>query len=211
MLQEFPARSDRSRAVAAAAVSLAVLALLPLRLVARPAPGSALAHDRVVVRELESAALREPVGTAPRRPGDPIAQARQEPRDGSLNFVLFLGADQQTVSGSPEDLRSAQRQRRGNESMLWFRLDGREFVIRDEEVLRQARAAWRDFNAHELDQVIDSAHFAEMGLDSKVFEHAGELGADGKLGAALGEKAMEIAHEALRSLHVDEVQAEKLK
>jgi bla regulator protein BlaR1 len=208
MLQEFPTRSDRSRAVAAAAVGLALLALVPLRLVARPAPASAverLASGHASATQ-EASTVPGPVETAPLG-GEAVEQERREPRRESLNFVLFLGENQQTVSGSADDLRRAERHRKGNESLLWVRVDGREYVIRDGGVLKQARDAWREFNAHELHELIGSEHFAEMARlgDSKMFEHAGRLGAEaGQLGVEMGARAMELAHEAMRNLHVDE-------
>ena len=196
MLQEFPSITHRSRVVAAGAVGLAILALVPLRLVARPAsptPHAALAAEQ----RPESA--REPIDVEKSTLSEPVEQERTS-RKGDLAFVLFLGDKQRTVSGSSEDLQRAERHRRNNEPMLWFRLDGREYVVRDAGVLREAEAAWQDFNQDSLHKVLSSEHLESLARlgDSKAFEHVGQLGAE------LGSKAFEFAHEMIRNFHIDE-------
>jgi beta-lactamase regulating signal transducer with metallopeptidase domain len=205
MLQELSSTSRRSRVVAAATVALAVLALVPLRLVARPAPAGL--QERAVAAPLEVPAISEPVEFASRQLTEPVEQERREPGKDSLTFVLLFG-DDETVSGSPEDLRSARRHRRGNESLLWFRRGEREYVIRDEEVLRQARAAWRDFHAHEMQGLVNPDHLAAM---ANLHIDANLIADVGKLGAQMGSHALELAHDALKNLHVDEALDEKLE
>ncbi len=54
-------------------------------------------------------------------------------------YVLFHDASSVTMNGSPEDLARAQSLRDGkDEPMLWFRQDGREYVVRDPAVLHSA-------------------------------------------------------------------------
>ena len=221
MLQELPSSPHRSRTVAAAAVAIAVLALVPLRLVARPAPGSAVmptelaaaqagraaraqgdravAHD---VREVELPTAGEAVEQTPRESG---------PKD--LSFVL-MAEGQRTASGSEQDMERARSFQRDGAALLWVRRNGREYVIRDEEVLRQARAAWSDFNKKELEQFVDG-HLEAMGkalADSPLIGHAAQAGVDaGRLGAEIGTHAMAMAAEALRHLQFSELDFEKLK
>ena len=92
-----------------------------------------------------------------------------------------------------------------------MRRNGREYVIRDEEVLRQAREAWSDFNKKELGQFVDG-HLEAMGkalADSPLIAHAAQAGAEaGRLGAELG---MAMAAEALRNLQFSDLDFGKLK
>jgi bla regulator protein BlaR1 len=224
MLQELPSSPHRSRTVAAAAVAVAVLALVPLRLVARPAPGAAVMPGEVAAAQAGRA------GRAPRAQGDrAVAQdvrdaelgtaveaVEQTPRESGpkeMSFVLMLDG-QRTVSGSEQDMARARSFQRDGASLLWVRRNGREYVIRDEDVLRQAREAWRDFNKHELGQFVDG-HLEAMGkalADSPLIGHAAQAGVEaGRLGAEIGAHAAEIAAEALRHLQFSDLDFEKLK
>jgi beta-lactamase regulating signal transducer with metallopeptidase domain len=204
MLQEFPSITHRSRAVAAGAVGLAILALVPLRLVARPA--SSVPPVVLGAAEQKQEPALEPIERE--KPGrlEAIEQERA-PRSRDLAFVLFLGDKQRTVSGSTDDLEIAERHRRNDEPMLWFRLDGREYVVRDAGVLREAEAAWQDFNEDSLHKMLSSEHFESLARlgDSKAFEQAGQLGAE------LGSKAFDMAHEMIRNFHIDEKAFDQLK
>ena len=204
MLQEFPSITHRSRAVAAGAVGLAILALVPLRLVARPASSTPPAAFATAAQRPETA--REPIEVERSTLSEPVEQERAS-RNRDLAFVLFLGDKQRTISGSTDDLEIAERHRRNNEPMLWFRLDGREYVVRDAGVLREAEKAWQDFNEDSLHQMLSSEHFESLARlgDSKAFEHLG------KIGAEVGSKAFEMAHEMMRNFHIDESAFDHLK
>ncbi len=206
MLQELSSSAPRSRAVAVAAVAVAVLALVPLRLVARPAPAAPAAGEAAAV--LERATAPEPIDVE-----SAVASIPQEKRAGAApvtNFVLLLGDKQRTVSGSDQDLERALRHQRNGEPMLWVRREGREYVIRDEEVLRQARAAWQDFNEKQLGQLVSEQVSGQIeamekfGHDSRLVSEAGQLGAE------IGASAVEMAMRVLENLNIDEIDLDGL-
>jgi bla regulator protein blaR1 len=150
MLQDVSARSHRSRLIAAGVVGLAVAAMVPMQLAARPESRRAAAKANAAAQR---AALDAERGLAPAalEAGESelveAGQAETERRKtGGLTFVLMLEDGQQTTSGSPEDVKRAARNRHNGEPLLWFRYDGREYVIRDPELLRQARTLWSEFH-----------------------------------------------------------------
>ena len=201
MLQELSSSAPRSRAVAVAAVAVAVLALVPLRLVARPVPAAPAAGETAAV--LERATAHESIDVE-----SAVTSTPQEKRAGAApatNFVLLLGDKQRTVSGSDQDLERALRHQRHGEPMLWVRREGREYVIRDEEVLRQARAAWQDFNEKQLGQLVSEQVSGQIeamekfGHDSRLVSEAGQLGAQ------IGASAVEMAMRVLENLNIDEI------
>ena len=201
MLQELSSSAPRSRAVAVAAVAVAVLALVPLRLVARPALAAPPAGAPAAV--LQRAATPEPIDVE-----SAVASLPQAKRAGEApvtNFVLLLGDKQRTVSGSDQDLERALRQQRNGEPLLWVRREGREYVIRDEEVLRQARDAWKAFNEKQLGQLVSEqvpGHveaLEKFGHDSRLVSEAGQLGAQ------IGASAVEMARRVLENLDVDDI------
>jgi hypothetical protein len=205
MLQELSSSAPRSRAVAVAAVAVAVLALVPLRLVARPVPAVAAEEAAAV---LEHAAAPEPIDVE-----STAASIPQETRAGAApvtNFVLLLSNKQRTVSGSDQDLERALRHQQNGEPLLWVRREGREYVIRDEEVLRQARTAWQDFNDKQLGQLVSEQVSGQIeamekfGHDSRLVSEAGQLGAE------IGASAVEMAMRVLENLHIDEIDLDGL-
>ena len=143
MLQEVSARSNRSRAIAFGAVGLAVAAMVPMQLAARPGAAQAAPTATAAAQEAsrDEQRRREPAAS------EAAAQVESRPNTRGLAFVMMLEDDQQTSSGSSEDVARARRHRRNGEPLLWFRYDGREYVVRDPEVLGQARALWNDVYA----------------------------------------------------------------
>ena len=213
MLQELPSSPRRTRAAAAAAVAVAVLALVPLRLVARPSPAApatarepaAMAQHRPVAPDVSPDVAPDVTEVELAASGEPPEQQRQRgPQD--LSFVLMADG-QRTVAGSAQDLERARSFQRDGQALLWVKRNGREYVIRDEEVLRQAREAWREFNANELAQLVNEQvqSAVKLSLDSALIENAG------KLGAEIGGAAIEIAAQALRNLDPSEADFGKLK
>ncbi len=95
--------------------------------------------------------------------------------------------------------------------MLWVRREGREYVIRDEEVLRQARAAWQDFNEKQLGQLVSEQvsgrieAMEKFGHDSRLVSEAAQLGAQ------IGASAVEMAARVLENLNIDEIDLDGLK
>ena len=120
-----PSTQSRTvRTVAAIAVTLAVAALVPLRLGARPQPALASA-DRDEV-------------SAARTPAD-----AREQRQRDFSYVLLHADGDTQMSGSDDDVRSAARHRRSGERLLWFRHEGKEFTVREPSVLDQLTVLWQ--------------------------------------------------------------------
>ena len=165
MLRDPSSRSITSRVVASAVVGLAVAAIAPLQLTARaPASPAAIAASAAPETSTPQTSLT----------------ARNELREADLNFVLFLDENRTTMSGSvPGDIDRAKSLRRPGEPMLWFRKADREYVVRDQAVLRDVLKLWEPVN--------------EVGDEQgKVGGKQGEIGAkQGAIGARQGEVGAE--------------------
>ena len=230
-VQALSARTNWSRLLAAGAVVLAVAAMVPMRLAARPDAGEAqsgsldadrdtrgAASKRELTAHLAALAGQRQRDSDLREPGDvepalaPAEGRQSKARD--LNFVFLQEDGQRTTSGTPGDVQRAERQQQNGEPLLWFRYDGREYVIRDRDVLRQARALWADVH----DSGLGPEHLAAMAqaFSAEAFAEGGRLAAEqgalAHLGSMAAEQAMLGAHlgamaseEALRALaHVQE-------
>jgi bla regulator protein BlaR1 len=220
MLQDLPSRSNRSRVIAAGVVGLALAAMIPLRLVARPATStvetSATGRSARVAQGNRTAS--EPISVEAERQ----VKAEQEPRASSesgVRFVLLLEDNQRTISGPEDDLPRARAHQRNGEPLLWFRYQGREYVIRDREVLREVQAAWKrvydsdlgrhaseaaqDLLAGDLGKLIGD-HVGTLAANAAalVAEPAAQFGAElgAQLGVQLGQLGAAAAVEALSSL-----------
>jgi hypothetical protein len=112
-------------------MALAVTAMLPLQLAARPA--------RPLARPEPAARVETPAIAADRD----AAATQSAPHERRLNFVMFGNDRDTTMSGSTEDIRRARALRRGSERMLWFRQSGREYVVRDPALLAQVLDLWK--------------------------------------------------------------------
>ena len=209
MLQELPSGPRSSRAVAVAAVAVAVLALLPLRLVARPGSAPPPTSSTFATVSQDRPAPRG--GDVELPAGLEVENARRERAAQELNFVLLLEG-RHTMSGSEQNLERARSFQRNGEPLLWVRSSGREYVIRDQDVLRQARDAWKIFNEKELEKVAKGDHveaLAKLVADSPL---AAQLGADAaRLGVEVGAQAAEAVLETLRNLHFSDRDFEKMK
>jgi bla regulator protein blaR1 len=199
MLQDVSARSNRSRVLAAAAVVLAIAAMIPMRLAARPdTVGRPQSGSIEKVQDARGfSAKPEPAAhlaavaggqqrdSGVREPGD----AGRQSKDRELNFVFLREDGQRTSSGSPGDVERAVRQQKNGEPLLWFRYEGREYVIRDRDVLRQARALW----SHVYESVPGPEHLAAMAqaFNTEALTEHGRLAAEGEALAQLGAMAAE--------------------
>ena len=217
MLQEFSSRTTRSRALAAVAVGAAVLALVPLRLVARPA---AVPAEPAVV-SVASFERQNPSPDGVESLPELTAQERTERGEPGLRFVL-IDQGQETVSGSSDELERARRHQRDGEPILWFEMDGREYVIRDRGVIRDAREAWRSLNERQISRLVNDVskeHLEAMQhfkVDPKVFADAGAIGAEmgalgAQIGSMVGSMAGELVHDVLKDFHVDLSGLDELK
>jgi bla regulator protein blaR1 len=202
MLRNPSALLRSSRLTAAAVVGIAVLAVVPMRLTARPsvaapAPQSAAGGSHT------SASSTQPTASA--TVGHAAATVTG---DQGLSYVLYVeqGRHNATMSGSSSDMDKASRLRRGGEPLLWFRLGSKEYVVRDAAVLREAEEIWRPVSRlgeqqGELgaQQGALGARQGELGRkQGEVGARQGELGArQGELGARQGQLASRAARQGL--------------
>ncbi len=175
MLQDISVRSTRSRLLTAAIVGLAVAALVPLRLVARPAR----AQDAPVAARPTAAAdeRRELAKTQTSKDEQTVKSERRKDETGGLRFVLISEDGSRTTAGAfeSEDIARAERQRRGGEALLWVRDGDKEYVIRDSEVLREARSLWSDVYRPDFDA--DSVRKLTQAVESLKVDELAEQGA----------------------------------
>jgi bla regulator protein BlaR1 len=112
--------------------AVAVCALIPIQLVARPSSGPA---------DLAPRHLKAWPWAANAKGSPAIAQSEKAAREKGerFEFVLMTGdRDSVTMSGSSSDARRVMQLRQGNERLFWFRHDGKEFVVRDTAALDEA-------------------------------------------------------------------------
>jgi bla regulator protein BlaR1 len=111
--------------------------------------------------------------------------------DNGDSYVLLYGdSDSATMSGSTGDLQKARRLRGDSkDGILWFQRDGKEYVVRDPSLLKQAQALYKP--VAEL-----GARQGELGgRQGALGGKQGALGArQGALGAELGAIAARRAH-----------------
>ena len=203
MLQDVSTRRKRSRLFAAATVGLAVAGMVPMQLTARPASGPVSSRAEGVGQE-RPVDVRASGAPVPSEPADSVEMAdtgeRQDPQVEStsrgLNFVLLLEDDQQTTYGLSADVARAKRYQRAGESLLWFQRDGREYVIRDPELVRQARALWAEAYDSRLDLRAIAAMAEAFNSDALV-DYARLAAEQATHGAELGAMAAEQASRAL--------------
>ncbi|MEW6755613.1 MAG: M56 family metallopeptidase [Candidatus Latescibacterota bacterium] len=173
MLRDPSSTPRSSRAIAAAAVGLAVLALT---LTVAP-------FDRV------SAQADPEAGSMP------IAQdSVRPPQEAEISYVLFTEEGKQntmTWGKAAGDVNRARQLRRSGERLLWFRRGGKEYVVRDTALLQQVIEVWRP--VHELadQQGRLASQQGELGAkQGQLAAKQGELAAKhGELAAKQGELA----------------------
>lgn len=138
----------------------------------------------------------------PRTPA--VAPVAPSPRQSWV--VLHDG--QSSVNASPRDVERAQRLRSGEESLLWFRRDGREYVVRDPELVARAAEAWtlvgelgQRQGALGAEQGALGAHQGALGAhQGQLGRRQGEIGARyGEFGARIGGLSAQIAAHALQA------------
>jgi hypothetical protein len=188
MLREPASHSWTGRAVAATVITAAVAAIVPLRLSARPqAVGvPAVTPDRSLTQLLATA-----------------SDGRQE-KDRELNYVLFLDDHTTNTSGTRQDIEIARRYRRGAERLLWFRQNGREYVVRDPAVIEQVLDIWKPVNVIGAQMGKLGGRQGELGArQGEIGERQGRIGAEqGAIGAqqgALGARQGELAAREISS------------
>jgi bla regulator protein blaR1 len=175
MLNQPDRPSMTARIVGAVVLAAALVAIAPLKLVARPAAAAAV----------PSVSFPE----ATRAPAALVGQSRErKAREDGFTFVFFWNDDQSTMSGSTTDIARARRFRSGGGQLLWFRKDGREYVVRDADVLREVQAIWEPVNRLGEEQGKLGTKQGELGTRQGEFgTKQGVLGTEqGRLGTRQG-------------------------
>ena len=209
MLQELPSRSTRSRLAAAGAIGLALVALIPLRLVARPAAAGSRVIGRSSASELARPARQRGHVAAEPDPALPALAAIEQDttkapgkNEPELRFVLLREDNQSTMSGSPGDLDRARRLQRNGEPLMWFRYDGREYVVRNREFVEQAAEAWsemfHDMFDDDMGELIGKHAEALAAQAALIAEPAAEIA--GQLAGQIAGFAVDKAMDALSGL-----------
>jgi hypothetical protein len=168
MLPHPPGRPWVARLLTASAIAIGIAAMVPIRLTARQGSSS----------ELASPAASVPAA----------ATEVEQPPDRTLNYVVFVDQDRTTMSGSTADIERARRHRRGSERLLWFRHDGREYVVRDPRVVEQVIAIWHPVSELGNEQGRVGGEQGALGAkQGAIGAKQGELGSEqGRLGARQG-------------------------
>ncbi|HYW05858.1 MAG TPA: M56 family metallopeptidase [Longimicrobium sp.] len=186
MLESTSSSSLRNRALAASAVAVAILAIAPLRAVARSAAAFPSQIPTRIAPDAPTPRVASPLAgstsDAPATPAPPSADRAApsvvktaEPQSQELSFVLLRADGNSIMEGSTADAARARRQRRSSEPLLWFRYGGQEYVVRDAAVLREVEDLWQPVG--------------EIGeAQGRIGEQQGAIGEEqGRLGAKQGE------------------------
>jgi bla regulator protein BlaR1 len=198
MLDRRSSLSLRGRVLATCAVAAALLAIAPVRAVARSAASTALGQTPAAASSPASATAQAPGAERAARGAARTAERRSD----DLQFVLFREDGNATMSGGSGDVERAQRHRRPGEPLLWFRYDGREYVIRDPGVLRQAEELWAPVERIGEDQGRIGEQQGAIGEEQgRLGEQQGEIGERlGELGERLGSLGSRLAVLATREI-----------
>ena len=175
MLREPSSPSWMGRASAAAVVAVAVAAIVPLRLSARPQPGGMPARTPLEILTTPAKGSEQP--------------EQREPKQREMNYVLFLDEHHTSMSGTMRDIEIARRHRRNGERLLWFRQAGREYVVRDPSTIDQVLDLWAPVNVVGAQQGKVGARQGELGArQGEIGERQGRIGVEqGRIGAKQGE------------------------
>lgn len=106
----------------------------------------------------------------------------------SNSFILLMpDGNTTTMSGNVKDIERVAKLHQPHERLLWARVDGREYIVRDPATLDQFEAIWKPVN-----QLGDAV--GKLGeQEGKLGEQQGKLGAkQGALGAREGALGAEL-------------------
>ncbi len=146
MLRHPSTTSTTSQVAAAGAFAVAIAAMVPVQLTARPAP---TVHPPITTTRAPAVLVpSEPTPSEAMTLGT-VAGDRGLSQDASpqpartkkqeLTYVLFLDDTHTTTSASPGDVERARTFKRPGEPLLWVRDRGAEYVVRDPAVLGRDR------------------------------------------------------------------------
>jgi beta-lactamase regulating signal transducer with metallopeptidase domain len=210
MLDRTSPPSLRGRILAAGAVAVAMLAIVPIKVVARSAAPAAPSpsHTAQSLPTLPAAPAARAERPAPRADSPPAAAAvtaeaaeTEEPRpQEKVDFVLFRDDRNTTMSGSSGDAERARRHLRPGEPMLWFRYGGQEYVVRDRAVLREAEELWEPVSRIGEEQGRIGEQQGAIGeAQGRIGVQQGEVGArQGEIGARQARVGARMARLAAR-------------
>jgi beta-lactamase regulating signal transducer with metallopeptidase domain len=200
MLREPSSRPFTSRLLGAGAVAVAVGAIVPLQLTARSP------HPVTVIESASSAPVAAPAVS----PAPVAAPARVETREQAkgerekdrLNYVLLQDDHHSTSSGSSQDMRRARSYQRSGERLLWFRHEGREYVVRDPATLDEVENIWEPVGVLGGEMGKIGAKQGEIGAkQGEVGARQGAVGAEqGRIGAQQGALGSRQAALAVREM-----------
>jgi bla regulator protein blaR1 len=228
MLQQPSTPRTLLRAIMAGMVAVAIISLVPFRLVAREAamvpgrssPTALTLHD--VSPQLDAGGLRAFLEINLRpflqrwagwTPLDP-AQSRTPSSERDIRFV-YMSGDTTTMSGSSDDVARARRLRAASEDLLWFAMNGKEYVTRDADVLREMSAIWGAVRDVGEEQSQVGARQSEIGArQSEVGSRQASIGAEqANIGARQAEigarQAALAAREAARPTDAERTEIER--
>ena len=166
-----------------------------------PAPRAARSreHDGVTPPPAPPAPPRPPV--PPKPPKEGKHSYSYSYNDNGDAWIVLQGESNVFMNGSTRDIEKARRLRKGSEDLLWFRHDGKAYVVRDAATLAQVKKIHEPINRLGAQQ-------GKLGAEQGRFGgKQGELGArQGALGAKQGALA---AQQARRGNEADDREIEK--
>ncbi|HEU0299072.1 MAG TPA: M56 family metallopeptidase [Longimicrobium sp.] len=192
MLDRVSSSSLRARALAVCAVAAAILAVAPIKAVARSAASAAPSRSQIAAPGQTPRVALPPAAataTAPATPAGPERAAETtKTRSQDLEFVLLRADGNTVMSGSTDDIERARRHSRSGEPLLWFRYGGREYVVRDPGVLREVEELWEPVGRVGEEQGRLGARMGAIGQEQgRIGAQQGEIGArHGRIGAQMG-------------------------
>ncbi len=142
-----------------------------------------------------------PAPPAPPAPAAPLitrGMFNLSARDTQQAYV-FVKGDHSIAEGTTEDIRKANRLRRGNEELLWIRRDNTEYLIRDPATLERFRASYAEAMSLGDAQVAIGNRHAAIGS---------KQAAIGQRQAQLGMKQAEMASQRMQGSKADARMAE---
>lgn len=178
---------------------------------AKPAPAAPAAPPAPAVKATPPTAPKAP--TPPERINGRI---HLHDDDDGESYILTSG-DNTIMSGSTRDLERVRVLREGGKDLLWVRRDGKEYVIRDPETLKQVRASFD--MPRELGEQQAALGQKQAALGQQQAEIGRKQAEIGHQQAQLGVKQAELAREQadLAVLHArmaatrDEAEQERLE
>ncbi|RYZ73495.1 MAG: hypothetical protein EOP91_05075 [Lysobacteraceae bacterium] len=128
---------------------------------------------------------------APPAPPAPPPRSSMHHDGGGFSYVVLQG-DHTYARGSSADMREAQRQRRGNEELMWLRKGEVRYVVRDPAILKKMRTVHDEMTALGDAQMRLGERQAQLGGQQ------GELGGrQAEIGAQLGHLSVLQAQQSL--------------